>query len=198
MELFNRKEIEKKIIEVKKKLISLSSNHKENFNNIEKNITFEIEEIEQCVANNRKVIPELDYQKLISNAVDNNLVNLIKKRGCVIIRNVFDKKQVELWNNELVNYIKNNNYYEDQKKKAGLDQYFSDLKSGKPQIFGLYWSKPQIEIRQSEKMAKVKSWLNYLWTFKFGLNFKICLSFSSVLIPSCLVLIYFQVIADFG
>ena len=45
MELFNRKEIEKKIIEAKKKLISLSSNHKKNFINIEKNITFEVEEI---------------------------------------------------------------------------------------------------------------------------------------------------------
>ena len=80
MEHFNHKEIDKKIIEAKKKLIALSSDHKKNFINIEKNITFEVEEIEQCVANNRKVIPELDYQKLISNAVDNNLVNLIKKK----------------------------------------------------------------------------------------------------------------------
>ena len=47
MELFNRKEIEKKIIEAKKKLISLSSNHEKNFINIEKNITFEVEEIIQ-------------------------------------------------------------------------------------------------------------------------------------------------------
>ena len=168
MENFDHKEIEKKIIEAKKKLKTLSSDHKKNFINIEKNITIEVEEIEQCVANNKEVIPELDYHQLVSNAVDKNLVNLIKKRGCVIIRNVFDKKQIEFWNDELVKYIEHNNYYEDQKEKAGLDQYFSDLKSGKPQIFGLYWSKPQIEIRQSEKMAKIKSWLNHLWTFDFG------------------------------
>ena len=168
MENFDHKEIEKKIIEAKKKLIALSSDHKKNFINIEKNITIDVEEIEQCVANNKEVIPELDYHKLISNAVDKNLVNLIKKRGCVIIRNVFDKNQVETWNDELIKYIEHNNYYEDQKEKAGLDQYFSDLKSGKPQIFGLYWSKPQIEIRQSEKMAKIKSWLNHLWIFDFG------------------------------
>ena len=64
-------------------------------------------------------------------------------------------------------YDEDNNYYEDQKNKANLDKYFSDLKSGKPQIFGLYWSKTQIEIRQSERMAKVKSWLNHLWDYTF-------------------------------
>ena len=45
-------------------------------------------------------------------------------------------------------------------------QYFSELKSGKPQIFGLYWSKPQVEIRQSIELDKVKRWLNKLWKFK--------------------------------
>ena len=168
MEYFDHKEIEKKIVEAKKKLIALSSNYKENFITIEKNITNKVEEIEQCVANKKEVIPEFDYQNLVSKSVNKGLINLIKKRGCVIIRSVFDKKQVKLWNDELVEYIEQNNYYEDQKKKADLDQYFSDLKSGKPQIFGLYWSKPQVEARQSEKMAKVKSWLNNLWTFDFG------------------------------
>ena len=52
---------------------------------------------------------------------------------------------------EIERYIDENNYYEDQKEKAGLDQYFSDLQSGKPQIFGLYWSKPQIEVKTVRK-----------------------------------------------
>ena len=59
-------------------------------------------------------------------------------------------------NEKLEKYIDENNYYEDQKKKSNLDKYFSDLQSAKPQIYGLYWSKAQIEIRHSEKMAKVK------------------------------------------
>ena len=32
----------------------------------------------------------------------------------------------------------------------------------------MYWSKPQIKARQSENLAKVKSWLNNLWKFNFG------------------------------
>ena len=63
-------------------------------------------------------------------------------------------------------YIEENNYYDDQKKKSGLDKYFSDLKSSKPQIMGLYWSKAQMEIRHSENMLKVKKWLNNLWIYK--------------------------------
>ena len=66
-----------------------------------------------------------------------------------------------------------NNYYEDQKENlAGIDQYFSELKSSKPQIFGLYWSKTQVNIRQSENMAITKSWLNNLWNHEFE-NYKV-------------------------
>ena len=167
MEQFDNKEIEKKIIEAKQKLQTLSSNYRENFIKIKKNITIEVEEIEQCIARKKEIIPEFDYKSLSSNSLGKDLINLIKKKGCVIIRNVFDDDQVNIWNEELVRYIEKNNYYKDQKQKAGLDQYFGDLKSSKPQIFGLYWSKPQIEIRQSDRMAKVKSWLNNLWEFEF-------------------------------
>ena len=164
----NIKEIESNIVEAKKKLKGLSSNYKENFNLISKKILLAVEEIEELKIENKKIIPEIDFKNLISNSVKNEFVDLIKKRGCVIIRNVFERDKVNLWNDELTEYIEKNNYYEDQKTKAGLDKYFSDLKSGKPQIFGLYWSRPQIEIRQSQNMAIVKSWLNNLWNFDFG------------------------------
>ena len=54
-----------------------------------------------------------------------------------------------------------------KKKKIGIDKYFSDLKSGKPQIFGLYWSKAQSEIRHSKEMETVKKWLNNLWNYNY-------------------------------
>ena len=168
MEQFDNIFIDKKISESKIFLRSLSLDYKKNFIHIENKITAEIEEIEKSIKENKKTIPELNYQQIVSNSIDNNLVNLVKKRGCVIIRNVFEKKQVEFWNNELSKYIDQNNYYEDQKEKAGLDKYFSDLESGKPQIFGLYWSKPQVEVRQSKNMAIVKTWLNKLWINEFN------------------------------
>ena len=168
MQQFDNIIINKKISESKIFLRSLSLDYKKNFINIKKKITAEVEEVEKSIKENKKIIPEIYYQQIVSNSINNNIVKLIKKRGCVIIRNVFDKKQVEFWNDELANYIEKNNYFEDQKEKAGLDKYFSDLKSGKPQIFGLYWSKPQIEVRQSKNMALAKTWLNKLWINKFN------------------------------
>ena len=168
MQQFDNQIINKKISESKIFLRSLSLDYKKNFINIKNKISDEVEEIENLIKNKKKIIPEIYYQEIVSNSIDNNLVDLIKKRGCVIIRDVFDRKQVEFWNDELANYIEKNNYFEDQKEKAGLDKYFSDLKSGKPQIFGLYWSKPQIEVRQSKNMALAKTWLNKLWINKFN------------------------------
>ena len=158
--MFENIDIEK----VKEELKNLSKNYKENFAKIEKFIENEIQEILNLKKNNKSIIPEISINEIDQKKT--KVIEDIKKRGCVIIRDVFDDKFIENLNFQLEKYIDENNYYEDQKKKADLDKYFSDLKSGKPQIFGLYWSKAQIEIRHSEQMAKVKKWLNNLWVYK--------------------------------
>ena len=168
MQSFNTAQIEQNIIKQKAKLKKLSYNYKINFKNIEKKILIDVEEIEKLTMQNKKIIPEIEYENIKNKSINDEIFDLVKKRGCVVIRNVFNKEKVVEWNHEIERYIDENNYYEDQKKKAGLDQYFSDLQSGKPQIFGLYWSKPQIEARQSESMAIVKSWLNSLWKYEFN------------------------------
>jgi len=168
METFDPKDIENKIILAKKQLKDLSSNFQSNFSNIENYIQKEVLEIENLIQENKRIIPEIDFVEIKNNNVKSDMISFVKKKGCVVIQNVFKKELVNKWNDELSNYIEANNYYDDQKEKAGLDQYFSELKSGKPQIFGLYWSKPQIQIRQSENMAAVKIWLNNLWKNKFN------------------------------
>ena len=135
---------------------------------ISKAFDVDVEEVEKLTTQNKKIIPEIDYANIKNKSINDGIIALVKKRGCVVIRNVFEREKVIEWNYEIERYIDENNYYEDQKEKANLDQYFSDLKSGKPQIFGLYWSKPQIEARQSENMGIVKFWLNNLWTHEFS------------------------------
>jgi len=167
---FDPKDIEKKIINTKKYLKDLSANYKTNFSNIENYLKEAVFEIEKLILGKKQIIPEINYSDICNNITNIETNNLVKKRGCVVIRNVFNRDVVNKWNKELVKYIEINNYYDDQAEKAELDQYFSDLKSGKPQIFGLYWSRPQVEIRQSENMALVKTWLNNLWKNKFNDN----------------------------
>ena len=141
-----------------------SKDYIQNFNNIKSYIDIEIQEIKRSKDLNQPIIPEINFDSIEGN--NEELIKKIKQRGCVIVRNVFNAQIINILNKELEDYININDYYTDQKKKSDLDKYFSDLKSGKPQIFGLYWSKTQIEIRHSEQMAKVKKWLNNLWVYE--------------------------------
>ena len=155
--------IDEIIIQEKNNLKSKSKDYKENFLEIEKFITDEIINIEELNKNNKNIIPEVKFDDLKLNLKD--FTSEVKRRGCVVIRDVFDDDLITQMNKDLEQYIEENNYYEDQKKKADIDKYFSDLKSGKPQIFGLYWSKTQVDIRQSIELDLVKKWLNKLWIF---------------------------------
>ena len=155
------KNIEQLIKEEKKILRSKSKNYKENFSKIENFIEKEIVQIENSKKSAKNIIPEINFKDLPDNLSE--FKNELKKRGCVIIRDVFDDTLMHQMNKDLESYIEENNYYEDQKKKADIDKYFSDLQSGKPQIFGLYWSKTQVNIRQSNELDIVKKWLNKLW-----------------------------------
>ncbi len=156
-------EIQKKIISEKIKLRKKSKNFVNNFKKIEKYIQKEVAIIKES---KDSIIPEIEF-KDISIKDQTIIKDKVFKRGCVIIRNVFDKKKVKELNEDLDKYVLENNYFEDQKKKIGIDKYFSDLKSGKPQIFGLYWSKAQSEIRHSKEMETVKKWLNNLWNYSY-------------------------------
>ncbi|BDU38592.1 YbiU family protein [Vibrio nigripulchritudo] len=88
----------------------------------------------------------------------------IQQAGCVVIRGTLPKEEAVQHNQELERYIIDNGYYDHTPKVE--DNYFSQLKSDKPQIFGLYWSKAQIWARQHQNMATLRSHLNRLWDFE--------------------------------
>ena len=156
-------EIQNRIISEKIKLRKKSKNFVNNFKKIEKYIQKEVAIIKES---KDSIIPEIEFEDI--SITDQMIIkDKVFKRGCVIIRNVFDKKKVRELNEDLDKYVMENNYFEDQKKKIGIDKYFSDLKSGKPQIFGLYWSKAQSEIRHSKEMETDKKWLNNLWNYNY-------------------------------
>ena len=157
-------DIDNQIKSAKEILKKKSKDYIQNFNNIKRYIDIEIEEIKRSKDLNQSIIPEINFDSIEGN--NEELIKKVKQRGCVIVRNVFSEQVINTLNKKLEEYININNYFTDQKKKSDLDKYFSDLKSGKPQIFGLYWSKTQIEIRHSEQMAKVKKWLNNLWVYE--------------------------------
>lgn len=123
----------------------------------------EVEAITTAQAQGRAVIPEIGYAQVADGTVPEAMRAEIRHRGCVVVRDVFERSQVEDWNAEIGDYIARNDYLTKAKEKAGIDKYFDGLKSGTPQIYGLYWSKPQVMARQAESMAATKRFLNRLW-----------------------------------
>ena len=155
--------INQAIVDTKKQLKKNLPELKGIFEDLESSIKEEVSLIENLVRDGKTVIPEINYEAIKNEQVDKKIIKSIKHRGCAVIRNVFPKSQVKDWNDELVEYITENGYYEQCQEKAHLDQYFSTLQSGKPQVFGIYWSRPQVLARQDKRMAKTKAWLNNLW-----------------------------------
>jgi hypothetical protein len=122
----------------------------------------EVEAVQEQRARGHSVIPEIDYASIISGRVNETQLQLVKRRGAVVVRGVFSHQQATAWNDELAEYIISNGYYETE-IDPDMDRYFSTLKSGRPQIFGIYWSRPQIMARQAESMASTRTFLNRLW-----------------------------------
>lgn len=111
----------------------------------------------------RAVIPEVDYRAVQDGNVDDRTRQAIRRTGCAIVRGVFPAAVASDWFAELGAYLEDNRYEEREIEKRGLDKYFSALKAGKPQIFNVYWSKPQVNARQDPKLAETRRFLDRLW-----------------------------------
>lgn len=123
------------------------------------------DEVAAVRAEGAEAIPQFDYADVAAGVVSEAQQNRLRQRGCVIIRKVFERQQASGWNDEIGRYIDDNDYYSKALEKVGMDQYFSGLTSGRPQIFGLYWSQPQMQARQHENMARTRQFLNHLWDY---------------------------------
>ena len=111
-------------------------------------------------------VPELHYRDVAAGKVTAAQMAHIRRRGCVVIRRVFDPDVVGAWNEAIGRYIDAVQYLQRMPQKAGLDKYFSALGASRPQIYSLYWSLPQMQARQHADMAATRAWLNRLWTFE--------------------------------
>ncbi len=125
----------------------------------------EAAEIAARHADGEAVVPEVAYADIVAGGVPAETVAAIRERGVVVVRGVYSRAQAEAWDAELMDYVRRNDYVGHAQRKMGLDKYFSKMKSGRPQIYGIYWSRPQVEARQGASLAGTRSWLNRLWEF---------------------------------
>src|SRR5277367_4554182 len=110
----------------------------------------------------KAVVPIVQYAEVASGAVPADMIARIKDRGACVIRGTFEQAQAEAWDNEIAAYVEENSL-DAKLANAAEDKYFGTLASAKPQIYGIYWSRPQVEARQSESLTKVRVFMNNLW-----------------------------------
>lgn len=150
---------------IKQQLRKNLPNYKEVFADLENDMKRQIETIRQELERGENPVPQIDADDIIHNRISVRQKALIRERGCCTVKGVFPEEKARTWNQEIGDYLERNDFVE-KLKNAAEDNYFGTLAASKPQIYGIYWSKPQVEARQHERMKAVQVFLNNLWETK--------------------------------
>jgi hypothetical protein len=146
----------------KKALRKALPNHAEIFRQVEAEMRRRVDIIVKEREAGQSVIPVVQYADIKADAVPPELIAKIKDRGACVIRGTFARSQAEAWDNEIATYVEENGL-DAKLANAAEDKYFGTLASAKPQIYGIYWSRPQVQARQSESLTRVRVFMNNLW-----------------------------------
>jgi hypothetical protein len=136
--------------------------YKEVFNEVQAEMRRRAEEIIAEREAGRDVIPIVQYADVESGKVSPELVKKIKARGACVVRSTFSREQATAWDDEIASYVESN-HLDAKLANAAEDKYFGTLASAKPQIYGIYWSRPQVQARQAASLTNVRVFLNKLW-----------------------------------
>ena len=150
-----------RIIDVKRKLRAQIGDMPRRFSAMTARIEAQVERIVRERAQGISPVPQVDFDRLdhVSDAQKDH----IRQRGCLVIRDVFDDARVAAWTSGLSEYLETNDYLEKLKQGGAVDDYFGTLASARPQIYGVFWSRAQMEARTDPAMARAQAFLNRLW-----------------------------------
>lgn len=150
------------IRDIKKKLRRELPAYATVFQEVENEIRRKVAQIVKERAAGEAVIPIINYPDIVAGSVSPEMISKIKDRGACVIRDTFARDQARAWDAEIAMYVEENGL-DAKLANAAEDKYFGTLAAAKPQIYGIYWSRPQVEARQSESLTRVRTFLNRLW-----------------------------------
>ena len=121
-------------------------------------IAAEAGDIAARAADGAAVVPDIAWSDLAAGRAPGSFSGDVRRSGCVVVRGVFPATQAADWNAELGDYLASND-------AAGRLRARDPARwQGRtPQMYSVYWSRPQVLARQSEPLAAVRAWLNRLW-----------------------------------
>jgi Protein of unknown function (DUF1479) len=127
---------------------------------IEARVKAQIDEIEAVKAAGGTVWPVVDYEDIAAGTVGMDVVALLRKRGCLVVRGHFPRERALGWDSAIVDYVERNRFFETYRGPG--DDFFGTVGS-KPEIYPIYWSPAQMEARQSDRMVVVQRFLSGQW-----------------------------------
>ena len=130
------------------------------FDDLEERIAAKVEKLKEIKARGENPWPVIRYEDLQDETRRAELAQLVRERGCAVIKGHFPREQALQWDADIVDYTEKNSFFENYRGPG--DDFFGTVGS-KPEIYPIYWSKPQMEARQSERMATVQAFLNSIW-----------------------------------
>ena len=85
-----------------------------------------------------------------------------EERAVALVKAVCDagRRKALAWDADIVEYVEGNGFFESYRGPG--DDFFGSVGS-RPEIYPIYWSRAQMEARQSDRMARVQHFLNGLW-----------------------------------
>jgi uncharacterized protein DUF1479 len=119
------------------------------------------DEVAQVVDDRESAWPVVEFTDVASGTVPDDLTAAVRKRGCAVVKGTFPRERAEGWDCELASYLDTNEF--DKAYKYIDDGVFAGLKDGKPSIFPIYWSGPQMAAREDPNMVAVRRFLNGFW-----------------------------------
>jgi Protein of unknown function (DUF1479) len=132
---------------------------------VERQIEAEVAQIAAAKDRGEPVWPVLDFSDIEAGTVPGGMRELLRRRGCLVVRGHFGREQALAWDRGLVDYVESNRFFENYRGPG--DDFFASVGS-KPEIYPIYWSPPQMQARQSDRMARVQAFLNSLWRHSSG------------------------------
>ena len=127
---------------------------------VERRVAARVAEIQAEKARGETVWPVIDYADIENGTVSPEQIAKLHRRGCLVVRGHFDHAQALSWDSDIVEYVERNQFFEQYAGPA--DDFFGSVGS-KPEIYPIYWSRAQMEARQSDRMARVQAFLNSQW-----------------------------------
>lgn len=152
------------IRELKKQLRAQTGDVDALFSQISSKIEQRIAEAKADERRTGSAWPIVPVQDIVNGKVSDETRALIKRRGCVVIKQHFSRDQALAWDQSMLDYLDANHF--DQQYRGPGDNFFGSLEASRPEIYPIYWSHAQMQARQSDEMMQVQSFLNRLWKFE--------------------------------